>query len=64
MNETRTIPISNNCIEIGRDVKRLNEILGHSKVDINLNLYVHSNGKLKKKYKNRKVFCFTTQKAK
>lgn len=39
-----------NCIEVGMDAKSLSEILGHSKVEITLNRYVHSNNKLKKKY--------------
>lgn len=30
------------CIESGMDVKSLSEILGHSSVDITLNIYVHS----------------------
>ena len=38
------------CIEVGMDVKSLSEILGHSNVNITLNIYVHSNYKLKKKY--------------
>ena len=39
-----------NCIEVGMDAKSLSEILGHSKVEITLNRYVHSNNKKKKKY--------------
>ena len=31
-----------NAIELGFDVKTLSEILGHSKVEITLNKYVHS----------------------
>ena len=38
------------CIEVGMDVKSLNEILGHSNVNITLNTYVHSNYKLKKNF--------------
>lgn len=38
------------CIEVGMDVKSLSEILGHSNVNITLNIYVHSNYKLKKKF--------------
>lgn len=38
------------CVEIGMDTKSLSEILGHSNVNITLNIYVHSNNKIKKKY--------------
>lgn len=31
-----------NCIKLGFDIKTLSEILGHSSVEITLNLYVHS----------------------
>lgn len=41
---------SSNCIEVGMDVKSLSDILGHSKVETTLNLYVHSSHKLQKKY--------------
>lgn len=36
------------CIELGFDVKSLSEILGHSNVNITLNLYVHPTFELKK----------------
>ncbi len=39
-----------NCIKIGMDVKSLSELLGHSDVNITLNLYVHSS------YETKKVF--------
>ena len=39
-----------NCIDVGMDIKALSEILGHSSVEITLNKYVHSSGKMKKKY--------------
>ena len=39
-----------NCIEVGMDVKSLSEVLGHSDVNITLNIYVHSSDKAKKKY--------------
>ena len=39
-----------NCIEVGMDAKSLSEILGHSKVEITLNRYVHSSYKMQKKY--------------
>lgn len=38
-----------NCISIGTDYKTVSEILGHSNIDITLNLYVHPNLKEKKK---------------
>jgi len=38
------------CIEVGMDIKALSEILGHSNVNITLNIYVHSSYKNKKKY--------------
>ena len=31
-----------NCVELGFDVKTLSEILGHSSIEITMNLYVHS----------------------
>ena len=39
-----------NCIEVGMDAKSLSEILGHSKVEITLNRYVHSSYRMQKKY--------------
>ena len=39
-----------NCIEVGMDAKSLSELLGHSKVEITLNRYVHSSYKMQKKY--------------
>ena len=36
------------CIAEGFDVKSLSEILGHSSVQITMNLYVHSNMKRKR----------------
>ena len=39
-----------NCIEVGMDAKSLSEILGHSDVDITLDIYVHLSDKIKKKY--------------
>lgn len=36
------------CIEQGFDVKSLSEILGHSNIQVTLNLYVHSNMQRKK----------------
>lgn len=41
---------ASNCVEVGMDVKALSEILGHSSVNITLNLYVHSSYRQKKKY--------------
>ena len=37
-----TCAFATNAIELGFDVKTLSEILGHSKVEITLNRYVHS----------------------
>ena len=39
-----------NCIKVGMDPKSLSEILGHSNVDITLNLYVHPSFETKKKF--------------
>ena len=41
------------CIALGFDVKALSEILGHSSVEITLNLYVHSTFDQKVAYMNR-----------
>lgn len=38
------------CINVGMDIKALSEILGHSNVNITLNIYVHSSYNSKKKY--------------
>lgn len=38
------------CISVGMDIKTLSELLGHSSVEITLNLYVHSSYETKKKY--------------
>lgn len=37
------------CVEVGFDIKSLSEILGHSNVNITLNLYVHPTMELKRK---------------
>ena len=37
------------CIEMGFDVKSLSEILGHSTVNVTMNLYVHPSMETKKK---------------
>ena len=44
---------STRCIQAGMDVKSLSEILGHSNVNITLNIYVHSNFETKKKFINK-----------
>ena len=44
------------CIEVGFDIKSLSEILGHAKVDITLNRYVHSSLELKEANMNRLNF--------
>ena len=41
------------CIVLGFDVKALSEILGHSSVEITMNLYVHSSFDQKAEYMNR-----------
>lgn len=41
---------ASNCIEVGMDAKSLSEILGHSDVDITLNIYVHSSESNKRKF--------------
>lgn len=42
-----------NCIKLGFDVKTLSEILGHSSIEITMNLYVHSD-------MERKRACMST----
>lgn len=44
---------ASNCIKLGFDVKALSEILGHSKVEITLNRYVHSSFEQKADYMSR-----------
>jgi len=44
---------ASNCIRAGFDIKSLSEILGHSSVEITLNIYVHSTFEQKAKYMNR-----------
>ena len=46
------IPLPQNCIDSGMDVKCLSEILGHSNVQITLNKYVHPSMDTKRKYIN------------
>lgn len=38
------------CVKLGFDIKTLSEILGHSKVEITLNRYVHSSFEQKKQF--------------
>lgn len=40
------------CVELGCDIKGLSEILGHSSVQITMNIYVHSSTKQKKDMMN------------
>lgn len=40
------------CVELGCDIKGLSEILGHSSVQITMNIYVHSSTKQKKAMMN------------
>ena len=44
---------ASNCIALGFDVKALSEILGHSNVEITLDLYVHSSFEQKVEYMSR-----------
>jgi len=44
---------STTAIEQGFDIKSLSEILGHSNVNVTLNLYVHSSFELKQKYMDK-----------
>lgn len=46
------------CIKLGFDVKTLSELLGHSKVEITLNRYVHSSFEQKREYMERLNFDF------
>ena len=46
------------CIKLGFDVKALSELLGHSKVEITLNRYVHSSFEQKREYMERLNFDF------
>lgn len=41
-----------NCISLGIDYKTVSELLGHSDINITLNLYVHPNLSQKKKCMN------------
>lgn len=43
---------ASNCIRLGCDYKTVSELLGHSSVNITLNIYVHSQMGQKKKYIN------------
>ena len=45
------------CIESGMDVKSLSEILGHSSVNITLNIYVHSSLEHKQKQIDNVFIC-------
>ncbi len=45
------------CVKLGFDIKALSEILGHSTVEITLNLYVHSSFEQKAEYMNRLAFA-------
>ena len=44
---------ASNCIKWGFDIKALSELLGHSNVEITLNLYVHSSFEQKRVYMNQ-----------
>ena len=46
------------CVKLGFDVKTLSEILGHSKVEITLNRYVHSSFEQKKEFMSRIAMSF------
>ena len=46
------------CVKLRFDIKTLSEILGHSKVEITLNRYVHSSFEQKKQYMSRIAMNF------
>lgn len=46
-----------NCVALGFDIKSLSEILGHSKVEITLNRYVHSSLERKKQFMQKIDFA-------
>lgn len=46
------------CVKLGFDAKTLSEILGHSKVEITLNRYVHSSFEQKKEFMSRIAMNF------
>ncbi|MDD6491004.1 MAG: tyrosine-type recombinase/integrase [Firmicutes bacterium] len=46
------------CVAEGFDVKSLSEILGHSNIQITLNLYVHSNMERKRQLMRKLSFCY------
>ena len=46
------------CVKLGFDVKTLSEILGHSKVEITLNRYVHSSFEQKRDFMSRIALNF------
>lgn len=41
---------ASNCVKLGFDIKTLSELLGHSKVEITLNKYIHSSFEQKRRY--------------
>ncbi len=49
------------CVELGFDVKALSELLGHSKVEITLNRYVHSSFERKREYMERLEFSLKNE---
>ena len=49
------------CIELGFDVKRLSEILGHASVSITMNRYVHPSMELKKENMQRLSSLFAVK---
>lgn len=49
---------ASSCIKLGFDVKALSELLGHSSVEITLNIYVHSSFEQKKEYMKRIKLAF------
>ena len=40
------------CVELGCDIKSLSEVLGHSSVQVTMNIYVHSSMRQKKNMMN------------
>ena len=43
---------ASHCVELGCDIKSLSEVLGHSSVQVTMNIYVHSSMKQKKSMMN------------
>ena len=44
---------ASDCVSLGCDMKSLSELLGHSGVEITMNLYVHSSFEQKRQFLDR-----------